>query len=271
MKLDTLYQFLFTRSALVRSIGSKTYYQLASPFLDTADFLFMNYGYADLGVSPQTLGLNESDELHRLPIQLYHHLASALDLEGKEVLEVSCGRGGGAAFLARYHRPRSLVGIDRTYQAIAYCQRKHRRAGLSFLLCNAEALGFANECFDVVVNVEASHLYGHADIFLREARRVLRQGGYLLLADKRMVAEIHLFRRQFSECGFQVVSECNISANVLEAIRQQQAARTRILHDLLPRHVAWLAIHVLGADGSQLANAIAAGRATYLSLVLHKA
>jgi len=271
MKLDKLYQFLFNRSSLVRAIGSRTYYQLASPFLDSAGFHFMNYGYADLGVGRTTLGLRHADEPYRLPIQLYHHLASASNLDGKDVLEVSCGRGGGAAYLARYHCPRSLVGIDRTFQAIAYCQRKHRRAGLSFLLCSAEALGFADECFDVVVNVEASHLYGRADIFLREARRVLRQGGYLLLADKRMVAEVNLFRRQFSECGLQVVSECNISANVLEAIRQQQAARTRSLQDLLPRHVAWLAIHVLGADGSQLANAIAAGRATYLSLVIHKA
>lgn len=271
MSLDKLYQSLFNRSSLVRTIGSRTYYQLASPFLDSADFRFMNYGYADMGAGPETLGLRPTDEPHRLPIQLYHHLASALDLDGKDVLEVSCGRGGGAAYLAQYHGPRSLVGVDRTFRAIAYCRQKHSVAGLSFLLCCAQAFAFTDECFDVVVNVEASHLYGRPESFLREARRVLRQGGHLLLADKRMATETSQFRRQISACGFQVVTECNITANVLEAIRQQHGSRIRILSDRLPRPVAWLAIYILGADGSQLGNALAAGRAVYLSLVLRKA
>lgn len=271
MKLDKLYQYLFNRSSMVRAIGARTYYQLASPFLDTADFRFMNYGYADLAVGRETLGLGQADEPYRLPIQLYHHLASALTLDGKDVLEVSCGRGGGAAYLAQYHSPRSMLGIDRTPQAIRFCQRKHSAAGLSFHMCCAEALSFKDECFDVVVNVEASHLYGRPERFLREARRVLRQGGHMLLADKRMVAETGLLRRQLSECGFLVVSECNISANVLQAIRQQHGARVRVLRDRLPRAVAWLAIYILGADGSQLGDALAAGRAEYLSLVLRKA
>src|SRR5579862_140298 len=56
---------------------------------------FLNYGYADdePGKGPS---LMEQDEPDRPCIQLYHHVVSAVDLRGLDVLEVSCGHGGGA-------------------------------------------------------------------------------------------------------------------------------------------------------------------------------
>jgi SAM-dependent methyltransferase len=160
MNLVSRYQSYFDHSAIIRRFVTRHYYQVISQYLDHAEVSFMNYGYARLGTSPNTLGLNASDEPHRLPIQLYHHLASSVCLGGRDVLEVSCGRGGGASFVKRYHHPRSLVGIDRTQEAIAYCRRMHRQPGLSFLQCDAEDILYGSECFDAVLNVEASHLYG---------------------------------------------------------------------------------------------------------------
>jgi ubiquinone/menaquinone biosynthesis C-methylase UbiE len=102
----------------------------------------MNYGYAGLGMSSRTIVLDRASEANRMPIQMYHHLASSIVLRGKDVLEVSCGRGGGAAFVNRYHHPRSYVGIDRTQKAIAYCRRKHKQPGLTFMQGDAEAIDF---------------------------------------------------------------------------------------------------------------------------------
>ena len=42
------------------------------------------------------LPLAESEEPDRYFIQLYHRVATQVDLTGKRVLEVSCGHGGGA-------------------------------------------------------------------------------------------------------------------------------------------------------------------------------
>jgi ubiquinone/menaquinone biosynthesis C-methylase UbiE len=265
-----MYQSFFDNSAFSRNFVTKYYYQIVSRFLGNAEVSFMDYGYANLGESPQTIMLDETDEPNRMPIQMYHHLASSINLEGKDVLEVSCGRGGGASFVNRYHHPRSLVGIDRTQRAIAYCRRKHRQHRLTFLQGDAEAIDFGSECFDVVLNVEASHLYGHVDIFLGEVNRVLRQGGYLLIADKRTSAELQLLHRQILNSGLEVICEHDISANVLQSIRLQRAKRIQMIQNLLPRNLTWLAIHMVGVDGSHLANALATGDTHYLSFILRK-
>src|SRR5436190_9832761 len=64
---------------------------------------FMNYGYATLDAN--TLALDALDEPDRHWIQLYHHVPSAVNLEGHIVAEVGSGRGGGASFVTRYLRP----------------------------------------------------------------------------------------------------------------------------------------------------------------------
>ena len=51
------------------------------------------------------LPLAASDEPNRLGIQLYHRVATQADLNGKQLLEVSCGHGGGASYLTRTLNP----------------------------------------------------------------------------------------------------------------------------------------------------------------------
>ena len=80
-----------------------------------------------------------------------------------------------------------------------------------------------------------------------------------------------LLHRQISDSGLHVVGEHDISANVLQSIRLQQADRKRALRNMLPPHLDWLAKNMIGADGSHLADAIASGSTVYLSLVLRKA
>jgi hypothetical protein len=59
------------------------------------------------------LPLAASDERNRFGIQLYHRTATQADLSGKQVLEVSCGHGGGAcSYFVRTLRPASYTGLD---------------------------------------------------------------------------------------------------------------------------------------------------------------
>lgn len=58
---------------------------------------FMNEGYASLDPDEPVPELSVKDELFPFHIQLYFHLATAVEWNDKEVLEVGCGRGGAAS------------------------------------------------------------------------------------------------------------------------------------------------------------------------------
>ena len=119
---------------------------------------FMNFGYAHLNSHDRGIDLSCEDEEHRYSIQLYHHVASAIDWTGLEALELGSGRGGGAAYITNNFKPKSYIGIDMTSSAVDFSTWRYAGEGLSFLQCNAEALPFEKTSFDVVINIEASGL-----------------------------------------------------------------------------------------------------------------
>ncbi len=77
---------------------------------DQDDVVFLNWGYEE--DPPMGLPLTPSDEPNRYCIQLYHRTATQTDLSGKKVLEVSCGHGGGGAYLIQTLHPASYTGLD---------------------------------------------------------------------------------------------------------------------------------------------------------------
>ena len=84
-----------------RSEQARQFYNAAAT--TSTDFSFMNYGYA-----PLSADLEGTAEPERYCLQLYRHLFGNVDLRGKKVVEVSCGRGGGAAHVARHLSAREL-------------------------------------------------------------------------------------------------------------------------------------------------------------------
>ena len=81
-------------------------------------FRFMNYGFED-GNGPN---LDPSDEVNRLFIQLYSMNLRGVEVEGRDVLEVGSGRGGGASWIARSLAPKSVVGVDFSSEAVNLCK-----------------------------------------------------------------------------------------------------------------------------------------------------
>ena len=116
----------------------KAIWRLWYPFLTRRlrgeEVLFLNYAFET--DPPVGLKLDPADEPNRACIQLYHHVATQVDLQGTNVLEVSCGHGGGALALAIDHAARDmpladvgqLMGHDRR-QLVARGGRRRRRGG----------------------------------------------------------------------------------------------------------------------------------------------
>src|SRR5579863_313982 len=133
----------------------RVFYEAASLGRRDVGTALMNYGYAPSDGSTMEGGSGEDE----FGLQLYLAVAGAADLRGKDVLDVSCGRGGGTALVFDQCGPRSMSGVDLAARAVARCRKRYGRPGLSFVAGDAERLPFADGSFDAVLNVEASHCY----------------------------------------------------------------------------------------------------------------
>ncbi|MGH3958813.1 phthiotriol/phenolphthiotriol dimycocerosates methyltransferase [Mycobacterium sp.] len=183
------------------------------------DLVFLSWGYEE--DPPMALPLAESDEPDRQAIQLYHCTATQVDLTGKRVLEVSCGHGGGASYLVRTLGPASYTGLDLNPAGIDFCRKRHDLPGLDFVCGNAENLPFADESFDAVINIEASHYYPSFPRFLAEVTRVLRPGGHFLYADNRhRQNRIAKWERELGDAPMRLLSERVINEQVARGLKK---------------------------------------------------
>jgi ubiquinone/menaquinone biosynthesis C-methylase UbiE len=183
-----------------------------------SDFVFMNLGYADQVVGPEELETFEVDACSK---NLYRHIVDDVDMAEKRVLEIGCGRGGGARFIMETYGPDSVVAVDISVAAIKRCRQAHHVKGLSFQVSDAEALPFADGRFDRVINVESSHCYGSREKFLSEVHRVLTPGGVFMFADAFIprldsVDMAHM-RGLLERAGFEIWSERELTSQVLNA------------------------------------------------------
>jgi len=227
------------------------------------EWSFMNYGFLPDDGST-SLQLDPADEPDRLCIQLYEAVVSGVDLSGKDVLEVGSGRGGGASFVARYHSPETMHGIDFSKNAIELCHQREGSGKLHFHHGDAESLPFEDDHFDAVLNVESSHCYASADKFFMEVQRVLKPGGHFLFADFRAAEDIDLTNKQLKLTGFETVEINDITANVVAAMKAD-SERKRLL---IETHVgSWLSAvfcEFAGLAGTPIYKSLISGDLVYL-------
>jgi SAM-dependent methyltransferase len=204
-----------------RSEQARQFYDAAASA--SQDFAFMNYGFAPLSAE-----LAESDEPEKYCLQLYRQLLGGADLRGKRVVEVSCGRGGGAAHVAATYQPASYLGIDISERNLALAaQRFAGVANLGFKAGNAEKLPLADASCDALLNVEASHLYDDPAKFFAEALRVLKKGGTFFHVD--LAWKDKDPPGMIAAAGFEVMAVEDITANVVQALDLDSARREAIV------------------------------------------
>ncbi|MBM3852154.1 MAG: class I SAM-dependent methyltransferase [Verrucomicrobia bacterium] len=253
---------LFSSGRVRRAI-----WQLWYPFLTRRlrhdDILFLNYAFEE--DPPRPLPLESADEPNRACIQLYHHVAAQADLRGKDVLEVSCGHGGGASYLARTFRPAHYTGLDLNPTGIEFCRQRHRVDGLSFVQGDAGQLPFSDASFDIVLNVEASHCYPSFSGFLHEVARVLRPGGSFLYADFRINPAIAEWEDALAAAPLQLRQRRVINPEVLRGMNRNSARSLDLIRRHLPRWLHGLGRDFAGVQGSRFHAALEHGKLSYRS------
>lgn len=186
---------------------------------------FMNLGYTEK--------LGGSQECTKVKHQLYDQVVSGVDLEDKMILEVGCGRGGGAQMLCERSMPKKYIATDLSKSCVSFCQQQHQHDRLHFEQANAHRLPYPDNHFDVVINVESSHCYARMTTFLAEVHRVLRPDGVFCFCDIRSRNQLNKLRRQF-ERYFGIQRDVNISQHVVAARRAAQNMVRADLEKLTP-------------------------------------
>jgi MPBQ/MSBQ methyltransferase len=132
---------------------------------------FFNFGYW----TPETEDQKEACE------DLVDKLLSFIPEHRGIILDVACGLGATTRRLVSSYGAQNIVGIN-----LSDVQLKRawtNAPGCHFLLMDASSLAFPDESFDNVICVEAAFHFDTRDQFHREAFRVLKRGGTLVMSD----------------------------------------------------------------------------------------
>ena len=249
----------------------RAWYQFLAARYPDPRWTFMNYGYRapEATAAQPPLALEAADEDNRSCIQLYDLVARGAPVAGRELLEVGCGRGGGADYVARKLDPRRVVAVDLSPRAVALCRRRFAHPRLSFEVGDAERLPFDDASFDVVLNVESSHCYGRFDAFLargppRAAPRRAFPLRRLSSARRRSTAG----GQRSSPPASRSAPSSDLRPGVVAALDADDGEKRDLIARLIDRPLAGIFGEFAALQGSELNAALRSGDFGYRAFVL---
>jgi SAM-dependent methyltransferase len=193
------------------------------------DAVFFNFGYLPDG-GPRAARIELPPHWpNRNRIDLVLELIGDCDLDGCDILDVGCGRGGTILTIERFFAAGEIWGLDLSTSAVAFCRRRIASPDVHFTSGESERLPFVDGFFDVVLNVESSCLYPDIYAFYREVHRVLGPGGRFLYTDLMPVEHLDSYRSCLCGLGFTMERDQDITPNVLRSLASH-AARNLDVH-----------------------------------------
>jgi len=240
-----------------KSPGVRDYYDRAARTVPA--FTVLNYGFSS---EPED-SVIAADEPEFYCLRLYEHTLRSTPIRNTDVLEVSCGRGGGAQFVTKTYQPRRFVGVDLSHENVQLARSRAVPEGVEFVVGSAERLDFGDASFDVVINIEASHLYDNRDRFFAEAFRILRPGGYFCYTDGCWADDD--CTEDLLSAGFNLLERREITAHVMRALRRDSARREALFDAMADRELRQEYKDWGGVVGYRAYRRFEAGQTRYFS------
>jgi ubiquinone/menaquinone biosynthesis C-methylase UbiE len=152
--------------------------------------------------------VNRNKKAERNIARVRQRLAELPSAAIKDVLELGCGIGAVAAFLADTYNM-NVWGTDYDHKQIQIARKRHpENAHLAYRVEDATRLSFQDASLDLVISQNVFHHLAQWQTAVLEIRRVLRPGGFLLWLDLALPKGVaRLFQPLFKRHGLYCIAE----------------------------------------------------------------